>query len=70
MRVELIKVDGKPVGWTITAENVDDNETLNVMRELSFWGFDDTAIKYGGMVEEDDRLGVKSLKWVQKKHNK
>lgn len=66
MKVELIKVDGQPVGWTITSENEGDNNTLNSMRDLQFFGFDDTAIKYAGRI--DDGENVKTLRWIQVKH--
>jgi hypothetical protein len=68
MKVEIIKVDGKPVGWTITAEKLEDNNTLNSMRDLQFWGLDDTAIKYAGRIDESDSDNVKTLRWIQVKH--
>lgn len=68
MKVELIKVDGKPVGWTITAENEEDNRTLNTMRDLQFWGLDDESVDYAGRIDDSDSDNVKTLLWIQKKH--
>lgn len=67
MKVELTKVDGKIVGWTIKGETNEEKQIVNAIRDLSFWGMDDTRIVYNGRSEStDDDAG--KLHWVQEKH--
>lgn len=71
MKVELKKVDGKTVGWTIKGETNEEKEIVNAIRDLSFWGIDDTRIIYNGRSESPDMQGVNDagkLHWVQEKH--
>lgn len=67
MKVELIKVDGKAVGWTIKGETNEEKQIVNAIRDLSFWGFDETRIIYNGRTDyTEDSAG--KLHWIQKKY--
>jgi len=74
MKIEIIKdVQGKPIGWDIVPETKEDDVTIATMRDLTFFGFDDTAIKYKGVaLREQDKgktLGnIKALHFLQKIH--
>lgn len=69
MRVELIEIDGRPVGWTIKGETAEEKEIVNTMRDLQFWGLDETKIVYDGRTEyTDDDAG--KLHWIQTQHKK
>ena len=67
MKVEIIKDDqGFAVGWTMQGENDEEINKLATIRDLQFFGFDDTAIKYNGRTGTNN--SVDSLKFRQKKH--
>jgi hypothetical protein len=69
MKVELIKIQDKSVGWKVIAESDDDKKILNAVRDLSFWGMDDTKIQYAGMTSDESENNVQSLRWIQKQYN-
>lgn len=69
MKVELIKIQDKSVGWKVIAESDDDKKILNAVRDLSFWGIDDTKIQYAGMTSDESENNVQSLRWIQKQYN-
>jgi len=48
MKVELIRVDGKPVGYTIKGETSEEKAIVNVIRDLNLWGIDETGMVYNG----------------------
>jgi hypothetical protein len=67
----VIKKDSNnsPIGWEISGETPKEIRTVNTIRNLTFFGFDDTAIKYNGRTEStEDSAGT--LHWIQKKHKK
>lgn len=68
MKVELIIVDGKAAGWTIKGETDREKRIVNTIRDLSFWGFDETRIVYNGRSEYTDEEDAGRLHWIQKKH--
>lgn len=73
MKVELIKVDGKPVGYTIEGETSEEKAIVNAIRDLNFWGINETKIVYNGRSESPDMQGVNDagkLHWIQKQHKK
>ena len=63
----LIKEDseGNPIGYDLTATG-DDRYKLNAVRNMIFFGFEETHIKYDG--REGDNEFVDKLKWIQKKY--
>ena len=73
MNVEIIYKDvngkKKPVGWAIDADrdNQTDVDILNTIRNLQFFGFEGTAIKYNGRQGGDDEYAGK-LTWIQDEH--
>jgi hypothetical protein len=69
MKIELIKIQDKSVGWKVIAESDDDKKILNAVRDLSFWGMDDTKIQYAGMTSDESENNVQSLRWIQKQYN-
>lgn len=71
MKVELTKVDGVSVGWTMKPENEEDINTLKRIRDLCFWGAGDEVVKYDGRKGGDHDLKdpLRQLSWIQKKHS-
>jgi hypothetical protein len=76
MKIEIITNErGNPIGWDIIPETAEDNDTIATMRDLQFFGFDDSAIKYDGMRMVDDSVGkefgnIERLCFKQKKHTR
>jgi hypothetical protein len=74
MKVEIVKSEtGAPIGWNIIRESEEDDNTLAVIRNLSFFGFNDTKIMYDGFDKlnpemEGDHGNVERIKFIQKKH--
>ena len=70
MEVNIKKDDNnQPIGWDITADPNNENEvnTVNAIRNLQFFGFNDTNIEYNGRTGGDD-ANAGTLHWIQKKH--
>jgi hypothetical protein len=76
MLIEIITDEnGDAIGWDISPETSEDNETLATMRDLQFFGIDDTAIKYDGIELEDEQAGkvlgnLSKLRFRQKCHKR
>ena len=72
MNVQIIRDEnGKAVGWSMQGENPQEIDKLGTIRDLQFWGFDDTAIEYNGRRESDDKNNNPGiLSWVQRKFRK
>lgn len=69
MKIELKKIDNIVVGYDIIAETKEDSLVMGNVRNLHFFGFDDTYIRYNGMISgegEEERL-VKKLSFIQEK---
>lgn len=58
MKIELVKHEGKTVGWTIIAETTEDKLTLGTMRNMEFFGMDENSVEYDGVSSEDDETGA------------
>jgi hypothetical protein len=69
MNVEIIKNDqGFAVGWSMQGESEEEISKLATIRDLQFFGFDDTAIKYNGRKESNDAEGNPGiLSWIQRR---
>ena len=69
MKVEIIKNDnGYAIGWTMQGESKEEISKLGTIRDLQFFGFDDTAIKYNGRKESNDaERSPGILSWIQKR---
>ena len=72
MLVEIIRDEfGRAIGWTMKGEDAEEISKLGTIRDLQFWGLDDTVIVYNGRSESNDaenNPGI--LKWIQHKHRK
>lgn len=69
MKVEIIKsISGQPIGWQITGETPEENEVVSIIRDLQFYGFKETSIKYAGRFNVDDKnKNPGTLTWMQEK---
>ena len=76
MKVELLKDEnGKAIGWSMQGENPQEIEKLGIIRDLQFFGFDDTAIRYDGrktdhLTKEEMINNPGILSWKQRKFTK
>ena len=70
MKIEIIKKDGKNVGYSIIAETSADTPDIEQLRDFHFWGLDDTKIVYNGRKSEDDSDTTVELRFIQKKYTK
>ena len=72
MILELIRnEDNKVIGWSLEGESGEDMQKLRAIRDLSFWGLDDTAVEYNGRAKSNDDAGNPGiLSWKQKKYIK
>ena len=73
MKIELIYFEEKIVGWTIIPENESDDLTIATMRDLQFFGADETHVEYAGMSLKQKEKGkvlgnLESLSFKQKKY--
>jgi hypothetical protein len=74
--VHLIKDEkGYSIGWEFRPITEEEQKTAGIIRDLQFFGFDDTAIAYNGITlidqEKGKQLGnIKSVSWLQKQHHK
>lgn len=70
MLVEIIKDEkGSPIGWTLKGENREEMNKLINIRNLQFWGSEDSTIVYDGREGGNDReFDPGTLKWKQKCH--
>ena len=69
MKIELRQIDNEVVGYDIIAETKEDSLVMGNVRNLHFFGFDDTYIRYNGMLSgegEEERL-VKKLSFIQER---
>ena len=72
MKVEIVKNDkNEPIGYTIEGETKDEKYTINTIRNLHFFGLDDSVIKYDGReaVDGEHKFAGK-VKWIQAQYQK
>jgi len=68
MLVEIIRNEyNHPIGWSITGDTPEDISTVNTMRNLQFFGIEETSIRYAGREGGDDE-NAGTLKWKQEKY--
>lgn len=72
MKVEIIKSEaGQSIGWTMAAEDKEEFNKLGTIRNLSFFGFEDSLVDYDGRSGSDDAAGDPGvLRWKQKMYIK
>lgn len=64
-------IEEVPIGWSVKGETQEEKYVVNTIRNLQFFGFDDTDIVYDGRTEgSKDSSDAGTLHWVQKKYRK
>ena len=67
-----IKTDekGYAIGYDLIPESKEEQLTLGTVRNMIFFGIDDTHLEYDGRTSEtiEGVDYITSLKWIQKKH--
>lgn len=68
MIIELVRdTKGSIIGWEMSGENPNEIAKLATIRNLQFFGFNETKIVYNGRREStDNNPGI--LQWIQKQH--
>lgn len=72
----LIKDEnGKPIGWKMSPTTEEEHVIVSTIRDLQFFGVDDTYPKYNGLELIDPVKGkvhgnIKKISWLQKKYHK
>ena len=69
--VHLIRKEGKVIGWEMRPITKEEQSIAAVIRNLQFFGFNDTQIVYNGLKLIDNDKGktlgnIKSLSWIKK----
>lgn len=60
--------NNNPIGWEMSGENQEEIKKLAIIRDLQFFGYDSTAIKYNGRKQSDDKNGNPGiLSWIQRR---
>lgn len=68
MIVQIVKVDGIVCGYTMKGENKDEIKKLGAIRDLQFFGMDETSLVYKGRSEGNDKTNDPGiLEWRQKR---
>lgn len=69
MKIVILYNDkSQPIGWEMSGENSEEISKLGIIRDLQFWGYNETDIKYNGRKESDDvNNNPGKLSWVQKR---
>ncbi len=47
--------ENNPIGWEMSGENPDEIKKLRAIRDLQFFGLEETAIEYSGRRLTDDK---------------
>jgi len=74
MKVTLtLDEQNKPIGWTVAPETPEEDIILATIRDLQFFGMNETHIKYDGMSLKDPEKGktvgnIEKLYWIQEKY--
>jgi hypothetical protein len=72
----ILDHNGDAIGWELKPVTEADQIIAGQIRDLQFFGFEDTCIKYNGIELLNESKGkqhgnLKSVAWLQKKyHNK
>lgn len=68
MLIEIIKdQNNNDIGWSITGETHEEKLKVNAIRNLVFFGFDDTRIEYAGRSNSRGTNDAGTLTWKQQK---
>ena len=72
--VHIIKnSEGKPIGWEMCPQTEEEHETVAIIRELQFFGLDETYPSYNGLELIDPDKGkcagnIKRISWLMRKY--
>ncbi len=71
----LYDENNNPIGWEMEPTTEEEREIVATIRDLQFFGFEDTSIKYNGLELIDPEKGknfenLKSISWIQAKYCK
>lgn len=66
-KVELVMKEGKPIGWTIEGETPEEINIVNTIRNLQFYGIEETAIRYSGRTGKGQEYSG-TLVWAQQRY--
>lgn len=72
--VHIIKnSEGKPIGWEMCPQTEEEHETVAIIRELQFFGMDETYPSYNGLELIDPDKGkctgnIKRISWLMRKY--
>jgi hypothetical protein len=63
----------QPIGWELRPNTPEEQKTAAIIRDLQFFGFDDTHIEYAGISLIDPKKGktegnLASVSWKQQKY--
>lgn len=71
--VKLIYKNNKVIGWEMCPKTEEEQLIAATIRDLQFFGFNETTIEYNGLTLIEEAKGktlgnVESLSWIQKQH--
>ena len=72
--VRIIKnSEGKPIGWEMCPQTEEEHETVAIIRDLQFFGLDETYPSYDGLELIDPDKGkctgnIKRISWLMRKY--
>jgi hypothetical protein len=70
MKIELTRNnDNKIVGYKLLREDTDDSNVIECVRDMLFYGMDDSVLIYDGR-NTDDNSNTIELRWATKAHVK
>ena len=72
--VNIIKnSEGRPIGWEMCPQTEEEHETVATIRDLQFFGLDETYPSYDGLELIDPDKGkctgnIKRISWLMRKY--
>ena len=72
--VHIIKnSEGKPIGWEMCPQTEEEHETVAIIRDLQFFGLEETYPSYNGLELIDPDKGkctgnIKRISWLMRKY--
>lgn len=72
--VHIIKnSEGKPIGWEMCPQTKEEHETVAIIRDLQFFGLEETYPSYNGLELIDPDKGkcignIKKISWLMRKY--
>ena len=67
MKVKIIRKEGVAIGWSMKADTEEATNIVNIIRNLQFFGLNETVIVYDGRVGGTEKSAGK-LYWLQREH--